>query len=108
MPAINTRSVWLISVATSLILLILILAGADWQSGMRFLREASVPYVCAGVALLLAEGKRARKHVSEHSYSLEEFGLEAGEIRSRLAGLFDRFGWEEPAGREPPDSRSGP
>jgi hypothetical protein len=54
--------------------------------------------------LLLAEGKRARKHVSGHSYSLEEFGLDAGEIRSRLAELFDRFDWEEPAASETPGS----
>lgn len=45
--------------------------------------------------VLLAEGKRARKHETSHTYSLEEFGLEAGEIRSNLATLFDRFGWDE-------------
>jgi hypothetical protein len=54
--------------------------------------------------LLLAEGKRARKHVSGHAYSLEEFGLDAGEIRSQLAELFDRFDWEESAASEPPGS----
>jgi hypothetical protein len=54
--------------------------------------------------LLLAEGKRARKHVSGHSYSLEEFGLDAGEIRSRLAELYHRFDWEEPASSETPGS----
>jgi hypothetical protein len=58
--------------------------------------------------VLLAEGKRARKHVSGHSYSLEEFGLDATGIRNRLAGLFDRFGWEEPAEHEPTDPRVGP
>ena len=74
----------------------------------RVYGQLSLPMTPEYLALLLAEGKRARKHVSEHSYSLGEFGLEAGEIRSRLAGLFERFGWEEPATREPPDSRSGP
>lgn len=44
--------------------------------------------------LLLAEGKRARKHVSGHAYSLEEFGLDADEIRTRLAGLFERYQWD--------------
>jgi hypothetical protein len=46
--------------------------------------------------LLLAEGKRARSHRSVHAYSLEEFGLEAGEIRRRLSALFERYGWDEP------------
>lgn len=49
---------------------------------------------------LLAEGKRAREHRSTNRYSLEEFGLDADAIRSGLADLFERFGWEEgaPAG----------
>jgi len=42
---------------------------------------------------LLAEGKRSQKHVSSHTYSLEEFGLAAGEIRERLADLFERYQW---------------
>ncbi len=44
---------------------------------------------------LLDEGKRAREHKSGHRYSLEEFGLEAGAIRSELSGLFERFRWDE-------------
>jgi hypothetical protein len=44
---------------------------------------------------LLAEGKRARQHKSRHSYSLEKFGLDAGAIRSGLAELFDRYGWDQ-------------
>ncbi len=44
--------------------------------------------------LLLAEEKRAKKHVSGHSYSLEAFGLEADEIRSQLPDLFERYGWD--------------
>ena len=43
---------------------------------------------------LAAEGKRARKHKTSHSYSLEEFGLEAGAIRKQLASLFERFQWD--------------
>lgn len=38
--------------------------------------------------------EQGRPYVSTHSYSLEEYGLEAGEIRSRLAPLFDRFAWD--------------
>lgn len=47
--------------------------------------------------VLLAEGKRARKHETSHRYSLEEYGLEADEIRVQLAELFERFGWDDPA-----------
>jgi hypothetical protein len=42
----------------------------------------------------LAE-ERGREYTSTHSYSLAEFGLEADEIRTRLAPLFERFGWED-------------
>lgn len=41
----------------------------------------------------LAEEK-GREYRSGHTYSLEEFGLEADEIRTRLAPLFERFDWE--------------
>jgi hypothetical protein len=41
----------------------------------------------------LAE-EEGREYRSGHTYSLEEFGLDADEIRTRLAPLFDRFGWE--------------
>ena len=51
--------------------------------------------------LLVAEGKRASGHKSGHSYSLAEFGLEADEIRTQLADLFERFDWDEGAGDEP-------
>jgi hypothetical protein len=41
-------------------------------------------------------GKREKKHSTRHTYSLEEFGLEANAIRTELAPLFERFGWETP------------
>jgi hypothetical protein len=44
---------------------------------------------------LAAEQERARKHETTHRYSLEQFGLEAGEIHARLADLFERFHWED-------------
>ncbi len=50
--------------------------------------------------VLLAEGKRARKHETSHRYSLEEYGLGADEIRVELADLFDRFQWD----KSPPDA----
>ena len=45
----------------------------------------------AGV--LAAEEQRVRKHETSHSYSLEEFGLNADEVRERLGDLFERFHW---------------
>jgi len=54
--------------------------------------------VSSGYATALeAEQKRARKHETSHRYSLEEFGLESNAIRSRLAELFERYGWDEQA-----------
>ncbi|WP_260744381.1 sulfotransferase [Mycobacterium sp. SMC-2] len=38
--------------------------------------------------------EEAREYRSGHTYSLEEFGLGADDIRTHLAPLFDRFGWE--------------
>lgn len=60
-------------------------------------RQLGLPISPAYREVLLAEGKRAREHVSGHTYSLDEFGMEAEEIRGRLADLFDRFGWDEQA-----------
>jgi hypothetical protein len=58
-------------------------------------------YADLGVAMtpqmsgfLAAEEARARRHETEHRYSLEEFGLEHQEIRRRLAPLFERFKWD--------------
>jgi hypothetical protein len=38
--------------------------------------------------------EKGREYRSGHTYSLEEFGLDADEIRTHLAPLFDRFGWD--------------
>ncbi len=54
---------------------------------------------------LLAAEKRAKAHETGHRYSLEEFGLRAGEIRAELADLFERFHWDEAA--PPGASRAG-
>jgi hypothetical protein len=58
-------------------------------------RELGLSVSPAYREILLAEGKRARQHKSSHSYSLEKFGLDADAIRSGLAELFDRYGWDE-------------
>jgi len=53
--------------------------------------------VTTDYALMLdAEQEGARRHETTHRYSLEQFGLEAGEIRARLTDLFKRFHWEDP------------
>ncbi|KAA1420161.1 sulfotransferase [Nocardioides humilatus] len=45
------------------------------------------------VATFDAAGKRGA-HETSHRYSLEEFGLESGEIHDRLADLFDHYRWD--------------
>lgn len=51
---------------------------------------------------LAAHGKREKTHSTQHTYSLEEFGLEADAIRTELAPLFERFQWDTPQ-PEPPE-----
>ncbi len=60
-------------------------------------RELELPVKPEFQATLDAAAKRSAKRVSTHSYSLEMFGLEADVIRTRLAPLFDEFGWDEGA-----------
>lgn len=43
---------------------------------------------------LRQEQEKARRHETEHRYSLAEFGLDDAEIRRELAPLFERFGWD--------------
>jgi hypothetical protein len=59
-----------------------------------------LPRTAGYAALLDEEQKRARKHESGHSYSLAEFGLDAGAIERELAELFERYQWKpaQPAG----------
>ncbi len=59
----------------------------------RLYGELDLPMTADYEAILNAETARARKHVSGHSYSLEEFGLDAGTIREELGDLYSRFGW---------------
>jgi hypothetical protein len=54
-------------------------------------------------AALEEDAARGRAHRSRHRYSLEEFGLEPGEVRERFGELVDRFGWNKEGG----DDRSG-
>jgi hypothetical protein len=53
-----------------------------------------------------AEQERARKHETAHRYSLDAFGLQAGEIHARLADLFERFGWDPTRSSQPGSSGS--
>jgi hypothetical protein len=57
--------------------------------------DLGIPMTAQTQAFLAAEDARARKHETEHRYSLEEFGLAHDEIRRRLAPLFERFGWDD-------------
>lgn len=45
-------------------------------------------------AILEEEENRTRKHKTEHRYTLDEFGIDANDLRDELAELFDQFGWE--------------
>jgi hypothetical protein len=56
--------------------------------------DLGIPMSAQMQAFLAAEDAKARRHETEHRYSLEEFGLEPDEIRRRLAPLFERFGWD--------------
>src|SRR5690606_23261860 len=57
-------------------------------------------------AALQREQERARRHETEHRYSLAEFGLDDREIRTRLGSLFERFGWDADAPSSKPEERT--
>ena len=44
--------------------------------------------------VLVEEEKKAGRHETTHTYSLEEFGLKSDAIRTQLAELFERYGWD--------------
>lgn len=60
----------------------------------RVYAELGLELTGAYAGTLAAEQERARAHATSHRYSLEQFGLSAEEIRTRLADLFERFHWE--------------
>lgn len=64
----------------------------------RTYADLGIPVTDAYREVLLAAGKKARKHVTKHSYSLDEFGLDANAIHNQLADLFERFGWDAEQG----------
>ncbi|MCP4908261.1 MAG: sulfotransferase [bacterium] len=61
----------------------------------RLYRDLGLPLSDEYRETLAGEGKREREHKGHHTYSLEQFGLEADAIRTELDGLFERFGWED-------------
>ena len=60
----------------------------------RIYRDLDLPLTDDYREILAGESKRESQHKTSHSYSLEEFGLEADAIHRELAELFDRFQWE--------------
>jgi omega-hydroxy-beta-dihydromenaquinone-9 sulfotransferase len=48
----------------------------------------------AFAVILEAEERRAKKHETGFTYSLQEFGLNADDIHTALADLFERYGWD--------------
>jgi len=55
---------------------------------------------------LREEATRGRAYASRHHYSLEEFGLEARDLRGRFAALEARFGFEIPSAES--QGKTGP
>jgi len=74
----------------------------------RIYTDLGLPITPAYAAELETLGQRAREHRTSHSYSLEEFGLEADEIESNLAPLFQRFGWADEDGAQRSSEETGP
>jgi hypothetical protein len=58
-------------------------------------RDLDLPMTEEFREALAGEGKREMKHKTRHTYSLEQFGLEADSIRRELDPLFERFGWDD-------------
>jgi hypothetical protein len=56
-------------------------------------RALDLPLSPEYAKILDEEQARARKHESGHAYSLAEFGLDENAIETRLAPLFERFGF---------------
>jgi hypothetical protein len=73
----------------------------------RIYRDLDLPMTDEYREVLAGESKREKSHTTRHSYSLEEFGLEAGAIRSELSDLFERFQWdtEDGSAEAPSDVR---
>jgi hypothetical protein len=71
------------------------------QAVEQVYRDLGIPMSPEVEKGLVEEEARSREYRAEHVYSLGEFGLTRAEIRSRLAPLFERFGWrgegDEPA-----------
>ncbi len=61
----------------------------------RVYRDLELPMTDEFREALAGEGKREREHKTRHTYSLEQFGLEADAIRTELGVLFDRFQWDD-------------
>ena len=69
------------------------LVKAPRETVTQVYRELGFPISPAFEEILLEEEKRSGRHETTHRYSLDEFGLDAGEIQAELAPLFDRFEW---------------
>ena len=70
----------------------------------RVYRDLDLPMTDAFREILAGESKREKSHETRHSYSLEEFGLEADAIRSQLSDLFERFQWDTVDGSDGAES----
>ena len=71
--------------------------GAAAPGPLVSLMPIALMFVVLYFLLIRPQQKRAREHETTHRYSLEEFGLQGGEIRAELVDLFERFGWDAAA-----------
>lgn len=87
----------------------------DMQSSLESELEAvyrvlGAPVPSGFAPHLATEAEAARRYRSRHRYSLEEFGLDPERLRTRLARVYQRFGFEACAGSapDPTPSPAGP
>jgi omega-hydroxy-beta-dihydromenaquinone-9 sulfotransferase len=69
--------------------------------------QLGFPVTPAFAAVLESEQKRAKKHETSHTYSLDEFGLNSDAIHTELADLFKRYGWGEQTAAQPRSNPEG-
>ncbi len=71
------------------------LVARPWRVVERIYQRFSLPGPDASLTEALSQLTGRSEHVSRHQYRLEEFGLTEARLRSELAPIFERYGWED-------------
>lgn len=66
-------------------------------------KALGLPMSAAFGEVLQREQARTTEHESTHRYSLEEYGLDPDEITTRLAPLYEQYGWDTEGARNDDD-----